>query len=498
VTHLLDPQAKSHSRSGISFPSELPTGILIAGRWHRPSAGAELLNIDPATEEVYATLAAATTDHVDAALAAAHKGWLEWRSIDAWTRSAILRRVAEVIRDWDDQMALVMTSEQGKPLAESLAEVRAAADQFDWYADEARRIYGRTVQGHSTGQRLIVNREPIGPVVAFSTWNFPALLPARKIAPALAAGCSVIVVAAEETPLTASLLAQACLEAGVHAAAISVLVGNAPMVSDRLIRSSVVRKISLTGSVEVGRILLRAAAERIIPATMELGGHAPVLVFADADIELAAQACVRAKYRNAGQVCASPSRFFVHEDVLGDFTDVFVKAAAALRVGDGREADSEVGPLTSERRRVAADRLVADAVAKGAHVAAGGGRDDSHERGYFYQPTVLTSTNVEMCVMQEEPFAPVAPITSFKDLAEVLVMANGTPYGLASFIFTRDLSTAMQVSEGLEAGMVGINTLLVASAEVPFGGVKDSGFGREGGSEGIGDYTVAKYLTIGL
>lgn len=498
MTNLLGPQASAQRSTSAPFPSNLPSGVLIDGEWRPPRAGAELVNIDPATEEIFATLAAATPDDVDAALAASYQGWLAWRAVDAWTRSAILRRVGAVIRDWEEQIALVMTSEQGKPLAESLAEVRAAADQFDWYADEARRIYGRTVQGHSTSQRLIVNREPIGPVVAFSTWNFPALLPSRKIAPALAAGCSVIVVAAEETPLTASLLAQACLEAGVHPAAISVLVGNAPMVSERLIRSSVVRKISLTGSVEVGRILLRAAAERIIPATMELGGHAPVLVFADADVELAARSCVKAKYRNAGQVCASPSRFFVHEDVLEEFTEIFVDATKSLRVGDGRDVDTDVGPLTSERRLVAADRLVEDAVGLGARVAAGGGRDGKRDRGYFYQPTVLTNANSDMCVMREEPFGPVAPISGFKDLTDVLGQANGTPFGLASFVFTRDLPTAFLASEGLEAGMVGINTLLIASAEVPFGGVKESGFGREGGSEGIGDYTVAKYLTIGL
>jgi succinate-semialdehyde dehydrogenase/glutarate-semialdehyde dehydrogenase len=498
LTYSPSSHESSRSSTGIPFPSELPTGILLDGTWHRPSPGNELLNIDPATEEVYAVLGSATPEHVDAALSAAQKGWSAWRSVDAWTRSATLRRVAEIIRDWDDQIAFVMTSEQGKPLAESLSEVRAAADQFDWYADEARRIYGRTVQGHSTNQRLIVNREPVGPIVAFSTWNFPALLPSRKIAPALAAGCSVIVLAAEEAPLTVSLIAQACLEAGVHPAAINVLVGNAPMVSERLIHSSVVRKISLTGSVDVGRILLRAAAERIIPATMELGGHAPVLVFADADVTLAAQSCVKAKFRNAGQVCASPSRFFVHETVLEEFSDAFVEATNALRTGDGRDPNTDVGPLTSERRRVAADHLVKDAVSLGARVAAGGGRDDAHDRGYFYQPTVLTNATADMCVMRDEPFAPVAPISGFKDLDQVLELANGTRFGLASFVFTRDLATAIRASEGLEAGMVGINTLLVATAEVPFGGVKDSGFGREGGSEGIGDYTITKYLTIGL
>jgi succinate-semialdehyde dehydrogenase / glutarate-semialdehyde dehydrogenase len=484
--------------SGVSFPAPLPSGILIEGTWYSTESGGELPVIDPATEEIYAIVVAATTEHVDRALAAAQLGWQVWRKVDAWSRSAILRRVAGILRDWADQIALVLTSEQGKPIAEALSEVRAAADQFDWYADEARRIYGRTVEGHSKGQRLLVTRESIGPVVAFSTWNFPALLPARKIAPALAAGCSVIVVPAEETPLTACLIAQACLEAGVSPAAIGVLSGNPAMVSERLIQSPVVRKISLTGSVPVGRLLLHAAAERIIPSTMELGGHAPVLIFSDADVELSAQSCVRAKYRNAGQVCASPSRFFVHESVADAFTDSFVRATMSLRVGDGREPDTDVGPLTSERRRAAADRLIDDAVANGAWIAAGGGRDTTHDRGYYYQPTVLTNVHPGMHVMREEPFAPVAPITPFAELDEVLEYANSTSYGLASFVFTCDLSTAFMAAEGLEAGMVGVNTLLIASAEVPFGGVKESGFGREGGSEGIESYTISKYLTIAV
>jgi len=305
-------------------------------------------------------------------------------------------------------------------------------------------------------------------------------------------------VPADETPLTAALIAQTCLDAGVHPAAISVLTGNPEMVSDRLIRSSVVRKISLTGSIPVGRKLLHLAADRIIPATMELGGHAPVLVFEDADVDLAARACVQAKFRNTGQVCAAPSRFFVHEGIADEFINRFVTVTESLKVGNGRDPETNVGPLTNERRRSATERLVSDAVSKGAHVVAGGGRDPHHSRGYFFSPTVLSEVSSHMEIMRDEPFAPVAPISRFSNIDSVLSEANSTPFGLASFVFTRNLSTAFQAAEGLEAGMVGINTLLIASAQAPFGGVKQSGYGREGGSEGIESFLVDKYLSISL
>jgi succinate-semialdehyde dehydrogenase/glutarate-semialdehyde dehydrogenase len=480
------------------LPLATPTGILIDGNWRRLDAGTSMEVIDPATEVAIAAIATATEEDVDAALAAANTGWHSWRKVDAWTRSSILRRVAELLRQRCQVLALVLTIEQGKPVSESTSEVLAAADQFDWCADEARRIYGRIADGHSVKQRLMVRRESIGPVAAFCTWNFPALLPSRKIAPALAAGCSVIIVPADETPLTAALIAQTCLDAGVHPAAISVLTGNPEMVSERLIRSSVVRKISLTGSIPVGRKLLHLAADRIIPATMELGGHAPVLVFEDADVDAAARACVQAKFRNTGQVCAAPSRFFVQEGIADEFIDRFVTVTESLKVGNGRDPETNVGPLTNERRRSATERLVSDAVSKGAHVLAGGGRDPHHSRGYFFSPTVLSEVSSHMEIMRDEPFAPVAPISRFSDIDSVLNEANSTPFGLASFIFTRNLSTAFQAAEGLEAGMVGINTMLIASAEAPFGGVKQSGYGREGGSEGIESFLVDKYFSISL
>ncbi|WP_205783824.1 NAD-dependent succinate-semialdehyde dehydrogenase [Microbacterium sp. 10M-3C3] len=487
----------------MTFSATAPAGMTITegrlflgGEWVNASDGARSDVIDPATEEVYGTIARATDADIDTALRSAADGLLVWRATDAWTRSSRLRRVAELLREWAEDAAHVMTSEQGKPLAEARAEWAATADQFDWYADEARRIYGRTVDGHTTDVRITVRREPVGVVAAFAAWNFPALLPARKMAPALAAGCAVIVKPAEEAPFSTLLLAEACRQAGIPGGVVTMLTGSSSKISERLITSMTVRKVSLTGSVPVGRILLGLAAENITEVSMELGGHAPVLVFPDADIAAAARLCVAGKYRNAGQVCASPSRFIVHEAAQEEFTREFVAAASRLVVGDGRAPDTQVGPLTNKRRLEAAEGLVLDAVSGGATVRAGGGRDDRFDRGFFFTPTVLTDVPEDSEIMREEPFAPIAPITPFRDLDQALRIANSVDYGLASYVFTRDLSTAFLASEGIEAGMVGVNNIALATAEAPFGGVKLSGYGREGGSEGVLDYTHAKYVNM--
>lgn len=480
------------------FPNLVPGQLYIDGQWRPASTDATRNVIDPATEELFGTIAQATADDVDAALASAQHGLQVWRNTDAWTRSATIRRIANILREWAPRAARLMTSEQGKPLKESESEWKATADQFDWYADEARRIYGRTVDTHFTESRLFVRREPVGVVAAFAAWNFPALLPARKMAPALAAGCSVIIRPPEEAPYSAMLLAAAAEEAGIPAGVVTVITGRASEISERLLRSGIVRKISLTGSVPVGRTLLHLAAENITEVSMELGGHAPVLVFPDADVQKAALECVATKFRNAGQVCASPSRFIVHEAIAAEFRDAFVTATQALRVGDGRDPQTDVGPLTNLKRVEEAEQLIEDAIAGGAKVAAGGRRDPRFERGFFFEPTVLTDVTPDRLIMRDEPFAPVAPITTFDTTERALELANSTNFGLASYVWTQDLSTAFRASEGIEAGMVGVNTMIVATAEAPFGGVKQSGYGREGGSEGILDYTVAKATFITL
>ncbi|WP_181780029.1 NAD-dependent succinate-semialdehyde dehydrogenase [Pseudonocardia pini] len=482
----------------MTFPNPVPTGLYLDGGWRAAADGASLVVTDPATEERVAEVAAASETDVDAAVESARAGFAAWRRTDPWTRSGVLRRTAELLRAWAAEAAAVMTAEQGKPLAEATAEFLATADQFDWYADEARRVYGRTVDGHSTSQRITVRREPVGVVAAFSAWNFPALLPSRKIAPALAVGCSIIVTAAEEAPLSTQVVAAALHRAGLPAGVLSVLVGDSAAISARLLASPVVRKLSLTGSVPVGRILLHTAADRILKTSMELGGHAPVLVFPDVDVSAVAELCAKAKFRNTGQVCASPSRFVVHESIHAEFVDAFVAATSKLEVGPGSDPNTSVGPLSNARRVAAAEHLVADAVSRGARVAAGGGRDDRFTKGHFFRPTVLTDVPADAAVLHEEPFAPVAPVLTFADLDEALAVANGTELGLASYVFTGDLRTAFLASEGIEAGMVGVNTLALATAEAPFGGVKQSGFGREGGAEGVEDYTTVKYVNMEL
>ncbi|HPQ68603.1 MAG TPA: NAD-dependent succinate-semialdehyde dehydrogenase [bacterium] len=476
----------------------VPNQLLINGHWKDAADGRRIDVIDPATEEAVDSVPAATPADIDEALASAAAGWRVWRETDAWTRSATVRRIATVLREHTDEIARVLTEEQGKPLAEARGELAATADQFDWYADEARRIYGRMIDGHSRAHRLMVIRQPVGPVAAFSPWNFPALLAARKVAPALAAGCSVILKPAIEAPRTGMFLALAAQEAGVPAGVFNVLTGPSGMISERLIRSDVIRKVTLTGSVPVGQQLLHLAAEGIKSVTMELGGHSPVLVFADADVEAAAETCALAKFRNNGQVCIAASRFYVQENVIDRFTKRFVEVAQSLKIGDGRAEGTQIGPLTNQRRVDATQALVDDAVGKGARVAYGGKRPDGFARGYFYLPTVLTGVDVSMDIMTEEPFCPIAPIAPFTDLDDALAKANASQFGLAGYVFTDNTRTAFLASEGLDVGMIGVNNLVIAAAEIPFGGVKMSGYGREGGSEGIEYYTVAKYINFKL
>jgi len=454
--------------------------------------------IDPATEEKIASVPVATDADLTGALAAADRAWHSWRETDAWSRSAAVRRVADLVRKRADSIAGVLTEEQGKPIGEARAEVLAAADQFDWYADEARRTYGRVIPGHSTKHRLLTIRQSIGPVAAFSPWNFPAVLPARKIAPAVAAGCSIIIKPAEEAPRTALCLAQACHDAEIPPGVVNVVTGDPSSISARLIDSDVIRKVSFTGSVPVARELLAKCAKGIKAVSMELGGHAPVLVFADADVEPAAETAARAKFRNAGQVCIAASRFFVHESIAERFTERFLAVTRSLRIGPGCDPQTQVGPLSSRRRFEATEMLLRDACDRGATVRCGGRRPQGLSRGFFFEPTVLTGVDDSMRIMKEEPFCPIAPIATFTDFEEAIGRANSTEYGLAAYVFTQNTRTAFLACEALDVGMVGVNHLLLATAEAPFGGIKNSGFGREGGSEGIEAYTVTKLLHIAL
>lgn len=473
-------------------------GLYIDGNWRAASDGAVKNVYDPTNEETIGTIPAATTADLDDAVAAAERGLKAWRVTNPWERSATLRKVADLIRERNAAIAQIMSAETGKPLAEAVGETNAAADQFEWYSEETKRIYGQTIEGRTPDVRLTVRYQPVGVVAAFSAWNFPALLPSRKIAAALAAGCSIVVKPAGEAPGSCMALIQACHDAGVPAGVVNFVTGDSSTIAPHLIKSDAVRKVSLTGSVPVGQQILHLAADGVKKVTMELGGHGPVLVFNDTDAEAAARTCAATKFRNCGQVCISPSRFYVHEDVYDVFAKTFAEVAKGLIVGRGLDEGIQMGPMANARGLATAKAMIADAQERGAELLAGGSTPDGMDKGYFLQPTVLGRVPDDAKIMVEEPFAPVAPITTFKETDEVLERANSLPFGLAGYVFTSSLKTAHVASEALECGMVGVNEMLLATAEAPFGGIKESGMGREGGSLGIMDYLEPKYIKMKL
>ncbi|HEY8368136.1 MAG TPA: NAD-dependent succinate-semialdehyde dehydrogenase [Thermodesulfobacteriota bacterium] len=464
----------------------------IDGVWREGGGDARLPVVNPATGETIGTVRAASAADLASALAAAERGFRTWRATPPHVRGRVLRKAADLIRDRADAIARLLTLEEGKPLAEARGEVESAADVFEWFAEEGRRAYGRVLPARAPGARHLVLREPVGPVAAFTPWNFPALTPARKIAGALAAGCSCIIKPAEETPATCMALVDACVDAGLPAGVLNLVLGVPAEVSATLIASPVIRKVSFTGSTAVGTALLKLAADGVKRVTMELGGHAPVVVFEDAEVEAVADQAVAAKFRNAGQVCVSPTRFLVQRGVFARFVDRFVERARALRVGDGFETGVQMGPLANARRLGAVERTVADARSRGARVLTGGER--LGDRGFFYAPTVLVDVPLDAKVMTEEPFGPVAPIVPFDTFDEAVRLANALPFGLAAYAFSRASSTVAAIADALEAGMVAINQFRVSLPEAPFGGVKASGYGSEGGQEGLDAYLVTKFV----
>lgn len=468
-------------------------GLFLNGQWGRAFDGAEMAVHSPVTEAVVGTVPVATEADQDAALAAAARSFPGWATTPAWDRAAILRRAADHLRAHTEYLARVMSTETGKPMAEARAEVNASADQFEWQGEEAKRIYGQTIPGRNPQERLTVAYTPVGPCLALSAWNFPMLLPARKIAAALAAGCSVIARPASEAPGSCFALAEALGAAGLPVGVLSILTGPAVPMVERLIRSPVIRKVSLTGSILVGKQILRIAADDVKKVTMELGGHAPVILHADTDPVAAARKLAATKFRNCGQVCISPSRFYVHRSILPAFEATFVEVARAIRPGDGLDPATTMGPMIRGRAVETALGLIADAQELGARVLAGGGRPLHLDQGHFLMPTVLADVPDGARIMREEPFAPVAPIAAWDAFDDVIARANSTDFGLAAYVFTENAALAAQTAEALEAGMVGINETLLAAAEAPFGGTKQSGFGREGGSLGILDYLTPKY-----
>lgn len=471
----------------------LEYGPYIEGKWLAGGGRASEPVVDPATEETIATLWHASDDDLARALAAAERAYPAWRRTSAYDRAKVIRTAADILRARLEEVARTMTMEQGKILAESRAEVGAAIDIIEWAADEGRRVYGRVVPGRVCEMRQLVIPEPVGPAAAFTPWNFPATTPSRKIASALAAGCSIIVKASEETPGTCVAIVQAFHEAGVPCGALSLVFGKPAHVSETLLASPVIRKISFTGSTAVGKHLTALAARNMQRVTMELGGHSPAVVFADADPVAAARMLAAGKYRNAGQVCIAPSRFYVQRAIEEEFVDAFVAEAAKLKLGNGLDPDSSMGPLANRRRLQAMTATVSDACRNG-EVLIGGNRHG--DRGYFFEPTVIRHPSEQSRLMTEEPFGPIAPIVPFDDFDEVMRRANALRYGLAAYVFTSSTRTALAASEQLESGMVAVNSLSMTLTETPMGGVKDSGQGYEGGIEGIEGYTHHKYVSL--
>jgi succinate-semialdehyde dehydrogenase / glutarate-semialdehyde dehydrogenase len=475
----------------------VPTQLYVGGRWRDASGAGTLAVEDPATQETLVEVADAQADDALAALAAAADGQAEWAATAPRERGEILRRTFEQMIERADELALLMTLEMGKPVAESRAEIAYAAEFFRWFSEEAVRVHGRYMVNTTGDGRILTMRQPVGPCVFVTPWNFPAAMGARKIAPAIAAGCTIVVKPAQQTPLSMLALAQILERAGLPGGVLNVITAaHSGEVIEPLLRDGRTRKLSFTGSTEVGRKLIEQSAQQVLRVSMELGGNAPFLVFEDADLDAALHGAMLAKMRNVGEACTSANRFHVHESIAEEFARGLADRMSALKLGRGTEPDVDVGPLIDERQRDKVAELVDDAVQRGGRTLVGGERVDG--RGYFFAPTVIADVPDGARVLSEEIFGPVAPIATFSTEEQALGAANRTEYGLVAYVYTRDLERALRVSEGIETGMIGLNRGVVSNAAAPFGGVKQSGFGREGGFEGIGEYLETKYVAIAM
>jgi succinate-semialdehyde dehydrogenase/glutarate-semialdehyde dehydrogenase len=467
--------------------------LLIDGEWTAGSDGQTSPLYNPATGEIIASVPNASPADLDRALASSQRAFLQWKLLTAVERYEVLNRAADLMEARKSEIARTLTQENGKPLNEAAGEVQFSADAVRWYAEEARRAYGRVIPARTPGVRQLTLKEPVGPALGFAAWNFPAGNVALKVSAALAAGCTIIIKPSDETPGTAVAIGRCFQDAGVPAGALNIVFGSPAPISEHLIRSPIPKKVSLTGSTPVGKLLQRLASETLKRCTMELGGHAPVLVFQDADIDYTVNALVAAKFRNAGQVCTSPTRFYVHRNIYEQFITKFAERTKQLVIGNGLEDGVQVGPMITERRLDTIDALVRDAVSNGAGVVTGGQRLE--RPGYFYAPTVLRDVPDHARVMQEEPFGPIAPILPFDTFDEVVARANGLTLGLAAYVFSRDGSTTARASEALNAGQIGVNSPSVHEVETPFGGVNESGYGHESGVEGLEAYLRTKMIS---
>ena len=473
----------------------VPTGLLINGEWREATGGKSLDVHDPATGKVLLSIADANKDDAMAAMDAADAAQKEWARTAPRERAEILRRAFDLVTERAEDFALLMTLEMGKPLDEARGEVRYGAEFLRWYSEETVRDYGRYFTSPEGTNKMIVQRKPVGPCLLITPWNFPLAMATRKVAPAVAAGCTMILKPAKLTPLTSQLFAQVMQEAGLPAGVLNVVTSSsASQISGPLMQDDRLRKVSFTGSTPVGKRLLKDAADKVLRTSMELGGNAPFIVFEDADMDKAVQGAIDAKMRNMGEACTAANRFLVQASIADEFTEKFAAAMGQLKTGRGTEDTTDVGPLVDDGAREDVDALVQQAVKEGATVAAGGAKETGP--GYFYKPTVLANVAKDATILQNEIFGPVAPVITFETEEEAIELANNTEYGLASYLFSENFNRLIRVAEGLEFGLVGFNAGVISNASAPFGGMKQSGMGREGGAEGIAEYTTTQYIGV--
>jgi succinate-semialdehyde dehydrogenase/glutarate-semialdehyde dehydrogenase len=473
----------------------LRTQCFVNGEWIDAADGRTSTVTNPATGEKIATVPVLDGKATQAAIHAAAAAFPAWAARTAKERSVILRRWFDLMMANQQDLARLMTAEQGKPLAEAAGEIAYAAGYIEWFSEEARRVYGDVIPGHSADKRILVLRQPVGVVGAITPWNFPAAMIARKAAPALAAGCTFVCKPAAQTPLSALAMAELGQRAGIPAGVLNIITGKASEIGAELTSSPIVRKLSFTGSTGIGKLLMTQSAATLKKLSLELGGNAPFIVFDDADLDAAVQGALASKYRNTGQTCVCTNRFLIQQGVYEDFAQRLVSAVGKLKVGDGLKGPTDQGPLIDMAAVNKVEEHVADALAKGGKILTGGKRHALG--GQFYEPTVISGASKSMLLAREETFGPVAPLFSFATEPEAIAMANDTEFGLASYIYTRDLARSWRVSEALEYGIVGLNTGLISTEVAPFGGIKESGFGREGSKYGILDYTELKYVCVG-
>ena len=473
-------------------------GQFIDGKWQKSASGETYDVINPATEEIIGKASKANSEDIQKALKSAEKGLKIWRNTSPWERSKIIRKISELIKQRVDVLSKWLTLEVGKPLTEGPGEVGGAADIFEWNSEETKRIFGEINQSRFPNTKIHVIYQPVGVVAALIPWNFPVVLASRKISTALAAGCSVIVKPDVITPGSVMEIVDICREAGVPQGVVNLLSGDPAGISEELIKSDIVKKISITGSTRVGKLILKQAAEKVQRVTMELSGHSPFIVFDDVDLNKVTDMAITSKFRNNGQVCISPNRFYIHESKKDEFANLMVQKTKKLKIGNGMDKDTLLGPLCTKQRLEGVEKLVETTKKEGGKILLGGKRNANFNKGYYYEPTIFDDVKDNFTIMKEEPFGPIVPILSFKNFDEVMERANNNDLGLCSYVYTTDLKKANKASEMLETGCVAVNTAVVAVAEAPFGGIKQTGYGREGGSMAIKDYLNIKYTHFGI